>query len=274
MTKVSRFFKAIGRTLSAPFRWVFHKFMDKHDTVLEKKIRRELEISLSHELKTPLTSIFAYSELLIESLEKYGTKEDKESIKLIYRKSQELIRFIDNIINISILEINPQVLFSTKINLSNIIIEAVNRFRTFYEIGRDVSIATSIEPDLNVFGNDRFFQTVFFELLSNAYLYRKDKKPVVISLSAKMVLKKEKDKTIELCECVIADNGIGIRQSNLSRVFEKFFRAEEADTAQTSGLGMGLTLVKKILNFYNSTIEIKSDYGKGTTITIEFPLYR
>jgi signal transduction histidine kinase len=274
MTKISRFFRAVGKTLSAPFRWVFHKMMDKHDAVLEKKIRRELEISLSHELKTPLTSIFAYSELLIESLEKYGTKEDKESIKLIYRKSQELIRFIDNIINISILEINPQVLFSTKINLSNIIIEAINRFRTFYEIGRGVTITTSIEPDLNVFGNDRLFQTVFFELLSNAYLYKRDKKPVNIDLSVKTVLKKDKDKTAEFCEFTITDNGIGIKPSNLNRVFEKFFRVEEADTAQTSGLGMGLTLVKRALSFYNSTIDITSIYGKGTTITIEFPLYR
>ncbi|OHD57355.1 MAG: hypothetical protein A2Y33_07680 [Spirochaetes bacterium GWF1_51_8] len=269
MNKIKQFFAAFGRIVSAPFHWMTSKFLERHDAVLEKKIRRELEVSLSHELKTPLTSIFAYSELLLESLEKTGNKEDLEAIRLIYKKSQELIRFIDNLINISILEMNPKVLFSTQINISNVIIESVNRFRTFYDIGQDVKIITDIRPDTNVFGNDRLFQNVVFELLSNAYLYSKEKKTAKITVTGKETGEGPQKKY----ELKIADNGIGIKPGNISHVFDKFFRAEEIDTARTSGLGIGLTLVKRAVGLYSGDIEIASRYGEGTTVTVRFPVY-
>ncbi len=82
-----------------PFVWMYGRMLEQHDRILEKKIRRQIEISLSHELKTPLTSILAYSEMLLENL---SDGQNKEYALLINKNSIELLRLIDNIIAISI----------------------------------------------------------------------------------------------------------------------------------------------------------------------------
>lgn len=261
------FFKKIGEAITFPYRWLRKKILYRHDLILEKKIRREIEVILSHELKTPLTSILAYSEMLLDNMDnpdKVDPKENRDAVRMIYRKSNELVRFLDNVINISMLEFNPQIFYTTSINWTNSTLNAINKFKSFYEPGPRVYIHSNIQPDIIIYGNDKLMSAVVFELLSNAYIYRR----IDIDTDIRIELKRE-DRFAVLS---VSDNGIGIKEKYLNRLFEKFFRIEKIDTARTSGMGIGLTLIKEVCEEFKGESDIQSELGTGTTFKIKFPL--
>ena len=261
MKAILKFLNNIAHFIFFPFIFIYHKLLDRHLKLLEKKIRREIEIGLSHELKTPLTSIYAYSEMLLERLK---TPEDKESAEIIYKKSQEMIRLVNNMITISILDFNPMSLHLENVNLSNVTVKTVNHFKKVYPDLHNYDIYSEITPDITVFGDDNLLCTMIFELLNNAYLYRQEDKSAVIKLKL--------EKVRNLAILTVKDQGYGIHNRNLDRVFERFYRSEERDTARTPGLGIGLSLVKKATILMKGKIQLKSDIGKGTLVQIRLPI--
>lgn len=238
-----------------------------HDSKLEKKIRREVEVILSHELKTPLTSIFAYSELLIDNLSSNPEETNEENLafsKTIYRKSRELMRFIDNVLHISILEINPGSYHRGRVNLSLLMKNTVSQFKKFFELRPEDRFEVEIADSITVIGNEKLLNDMVFEILANAFLYRKQHSPLHITFSLKSVGKK--------AVLSVSDNGIGIRGNLKERIFDKFFRIEGSDEGSISGLGVGLTLVQKASTFMAGKVSIESAFKKGTTVTLTFPL--
>lgn len=261
MKKSKNIFIRILRIIFFPFVIIYDKILEKHLQVLEKKIRRELEVSLSHELKIPLTSIFAYSELLLDHLE---DKEDQKALRVIHTRSQELLRLIDNMITISVLEFNPSSIEFSAVDFSQIVVQAVNRFKKFYPDTRTYDLEFSATPELYVWGEEKILFTLVYELISNAYLYRKQDMTAMISVS----LTRKEDRVI----LVIKDQGQGIDQKNRERIFQQFFRIEDRDRSSTPGLGIGLTLVKKILKVTNGRLQLISEIGQGTEINVILPV--
>jgi signal transduction histidine kinase len=255
-----RFLRKILNFIFFPFRWIWKKILAKHTALIEKRIKREIEISLSHELRTPLTCILAYSEMLAENVK---SKENIEAAKVIYNKSKEMVRLIDNLIEISVLDFNPQSVYKTQINLSNTVIAAINKFKFFYEDYDDFAVFSEVELNIEVPGNKKLFTLMFFEILNNAYFYKKPSEKAIISVS----LKQSNNHAI----LKIRDNGIGIKDKFKKRIFERFFRTENGDTADTSGMGIGLSLVKKIVELFDGTINLQSTWGEGSEFTIVLP---
>ena len=264
MKPIINFFTLIGRAVSFPLRWIARRVWERHDLVLEKKIRREIDITLTHELKTPLTSILAYSELLAESMEKTAGKDDMQAIRLIYKKSREMVRLIDNMIHLSVLEFNPHVFYKMRVDVSKVAVESLNKLKSFFEPDERFRFETNLGDGLFIGANERLIGVAIFEMLCNAYRYTSDRDESLIELTV--------GKTGHSAFIRVSDNGIGIKSAVIDRVFEKFFRVEEADKATTSGLGIGLTLIKKICDLYGGKSELKSEFGKGSSICIWFPI--
>lgn len=256
-------FVAIWEAITIPFRWLLNKIFARHNARVEKRIRREIETNLSHELKTPLTCILAYSEMLLDNLKK---KTDIQLIDVIYKKSKELVRLVDNLIEISVLDFNIASVYKSILNISNSTISVLNKFKLFLGDNKKYSISTDIELNANIIANEKYVQQMIFEILYNSYLYRKKDALVQIDVS----LKKLDDMVI----LTIQDDGIGIKPKFRDKVFNRFFRIETGDSANTSGMGIGLTLSKIIVELFNGTIRLVSEETIGTSIIIEFPLIK
>ncbi len=263
MKRSKNLFFRILRIIFFPFVYIYERILERHLYVMEKRIRREFEVGLSHELKTPLTSIYAYAELLLDHLE---DEEDKRSVKVIYVKSQELLRLIDNMITISIIDFNPYSIEYSEVDMSQIAVRCINRFKNLYPDFKSYNLKTYIEPDLLVRGEDKLLFTIAYELLSNAYLYRQKNNVADISME---LSHSEGEAVLR-----IKDNGQGISVKDRQKVFDQFFRIEDRDRATTPGLGIGLSLVKKIVTVLNGSIELKSKVDKGTEIQVRLPLVR
>jgi two-component system phosphate regulon sensor histidine kinase PhoR len=238
---------------------IFDGFLEKHDRALEKKIRRQLEVSLTHELKTPLTCILAYSEMLMENI---SAGPDREYALLINKKSRELLRLIENIINISILELNPQIVYMTVINITDLVKDSISEFKKEYN-AKEYSITADLDEAVAIYGNEKMFKKMITEILVNSYLYSRDNEISSIDIKVK---KNESDIRIN-----IKDNGIGIDEKHLNRVFDKFFRVGEIETAKNPGLGIGLPLVKKIVELFKGNITVDSNVNMGTMVNMIFP---
>ncbi len=163
------------------------------------------------------------------------------------------------------MEFNPQIIYMTVINLSALIRETILEFQKTY-ITKECLFKTSLDEGAAIYGNEKFFKKMLQELLINSYLYSKENDKVLIDIKL--------TKNVKGIELVISDNGIGIKEKYLNRVFDKFFRVEEIEMAKTPGLGIGLSLVRKIVEFFNGSVLIESRYKEGTTVSIHFSLNR
>lgn len=233
------------------------------DRRIEKKIRREIEVMLSHELKTPLTSILGYSEILMDNLDG-SDRENYLHASQINRKSKELVRFIDNMITVSVLEFNPRVYYQSMIDLNAPLLDAVNEFRRGLTPVKKVDLSMELEPNVHVMANERLLRKCIMELLLNACQYTAEGSTPFISIS----LSTSSDYAV----LAIKDKGIGIPASMKERVGDRFFRVENADTAHTSGLGLGLFLVKRTMELFSGTFHLESRKEQGTQVSLFLPL--
>lgn len=210
-------------------------------------------------LKTPLTCILAYSEMLTENL---GKGINKEYAELINKKSVELLRLIDNVVNISILELNPQIVSLTVINVTELSKEIISEFKKIYD-KNDYIITAEFDEAVPLYGNEKMFKKMVQEILVNSYLYSKEYEHSLINLKVK-----KNDNGVFIN---IKDNGIGIEGKYLNRIFDKFYRVGEIETAKIPGLGIGLPLVKKIVELFNGEITVNSKVNEGTVVNLQFP---
>ncbi len=245
----------------SPFSVIISRFLEKHDRALENKLHRQIEVSLTHELKTPLTCILAYSEMLMENLDS-GLNKDYAS--MINGKSLELLRLIDNVITISILELNPQIIDLGIINIPDLVRESIIEFKKIHN-ARDYVVKSDMVDNAVIYGNDKLFKRMLLELLTNSYFYAKEIEKPDIHIK---LLKSGRGIDLD-----ITDNGIGIDGKYLNRIFDKFFRVGDIEKAKSPGLGIGLSLVKKITDLFNGEVEIKSKLNEGTSVCLHFPLF-
>ncbi len=262
----SSFLSKIGTILSAPFRAVKKRIFRHHDAVIEKKVRRELEVTLSHELRTPLTVIFGYSEILLENFERAdqdNKSENAEAALAIHRKSKVLLRFIDNTILSTMLDFHPQIFHSQPLDLGLAVENAVGEWKKFSEARDGIELEMRIEHSLHYDVNEKLIKIAVFELVDNAYTYRRPGIPCQITV--------ELSRSGDSVRLSVRDNGIGIKEKYRDRIYDKFFRIEDRDTAETSGLGIGLSLVRHIVDLYGGTITLESIHMKGSAFFIDLP---
>ncbi|HCC35540.1 MAG TPA: hypothetical protein DEQ02_07895 [Ruminococcaceae bacterium] len=231
------------------------------DMTAEKKLlqqKRDFFSNASHELKTPITSILGFSEMLGKGI--VTSDEEKSAvIKRIETEAKRLSELISDILTISKLESSDKNTEYADIDLSHVVNEAVCAVSPFKD-GTAIEINTDLRP---VFyrADKRQIYELMVNLIENAVKYNNPGGKVFISLKSDgggAVL-------------TVRDTGIGISPEHQARVFERFFRVDYGRDKKVGGTGLGLSIVKHIVNMYGGRIALKSQKGTGTTITVFLP---
>ncbi len=230
---------------------------EQHKNILmNAKMRQEFTANVSHELKTPLTAISGYSELI-----QNGMANEEETIRFageIHKSAKRLLTLINDTIRLSQLDTSEQKVIYEAIDLYKIAEDCVNMLK--FSAGNH-GITISIHgTNAYLEGNKEMLEEVVYNLCDNAIRYNNEGGKVDVTV------KPVKGK-IYLC---VEDNGIGISKEHQERIFERFYRVDKSRSKSTGGTGLGLAIVKHIIQQHGAHMELTSEKGKGTKIEIEF----
>jgi len=223
--------------------------------------KTEFVHTISHELKTPLTLIRLYAETL-EQRPNLGDPEKKDALKIIAKESERLSHLINNVLDFSRIEMGRKEFDFRLGDLAAAVRETVESYRYHLE-KKGFPIREDIAADLPAVRFDReAIASVVVNLLSNAMKFSPNEKDVGIRLS------------LENGQAVlrIADKGSGIAPADLPRIFDKFYRGGNDPSGGVGGSGLGLTLVKHIVEAHGGQVEARSDGGKGSEFSVFLPI--
>lgn len=222
-----------------------------------EKLRREFSANVSHELKTPLTSISGFAEIIQDGYVK--EKDVRAFAGRIYKEAQRLITLVEDVIRISQLDEGEVPYEWTETDLYQ---TAKNVFGTLSEAAKKQDVHLYIEGDrVQLHTVPNILEEVLFNLCDNAIKYNKPGGSVCICLT-------ENEESV----CIsVKDNGVGIPKEDQSRVFERFYRVDKSHSKEIGGTGLGLSIVKHGVSFLGGEVELESTPGQGTEITVSFP---
>jgi len=235
--------------------------IDVTEQMKAEHIRREFSANVSHELKTPLTSINGFAEM-IENGMASSPKDVIRFASFIHRESSRLISIINDIIRLSEIEESEQRAFFEEIELLGIGQQVVD-ILSFPAKEKDVEIIVDGHT-CNIEANFRMIEELIFNLGDNAIKYNRQGGQVRIII--------EKDEAAKAAVITVADTGIGIPEDHRERIFERFYRVDKSRSKKSGGTGLGLSIVKHIVEYHNGSIDLTSSPDTGTTIKIHLPL--
>ena len=231
--------------------------LDISDRVAAEQMRREFSANVSHELKTPLTSILGYAEIMRDGVAK--TEDTRRFAGKIHAEATQLMSLIEDIIRLSQLDEKTSLPEMTSVNLKEITEDICQRLAPQAEkagVSLNVNCA-----QLSVRGIPKVLEEIVQNLVDNAIKYNTSNGSVGVSL-------KSVGSRVELS---VSDTGIGIPEEQLSRVFERFYRVDRSRNKQIVGTGLGLSIVKHSAETMGATVQLQSKLGIGTTVTVSFP---
>ena len=221
-----------------------------------EKMRREFTANVSHELKTPLTSISGFAEILRGGLVK---QEDIPRVAgYIYTETQRLISLVGDIIKLSQLDDHDLPVKKVRIDLYDASAGVIKSLRPAAD-KKGVSVELKGEH-AEIYGAEQIVDEIIHNLVDNAIKYNEDDGSVVVSVE-------RRDGEVELA---VSDTGIGIPVAEQPRVFERFYRVSRNQSKQIGGTGLGLSIVKHGAAYHNARLELTSSPGEGTTIRVFF----
>lgn len=222
-----------------------------------EKMRREFSANVSHELKTPLQTISGCAELLSSGMVK--TEDVPRFSEQIYTEARRMIALIDDIIKLSRLDEGREGLKKEPVDMLKL---AKNTVLTLQPAADTAGVQMTVEGDTcEIEGVPQLLEAIVFNLCDNAIKYNKKDGRVDVQV------KKEKG---NVC-LTVSDTGIGIPIQQQPRVFERFYRVDKSHSKQVGGTGLGLSIVKHAARLHDAQVQLESQQGKGTIITVVFP---
>ena len=231
-------------------------FMDVTEREQRELLRREFSANVSHELKTPLTSISGFAELMKEGL--VPPEKIPEFSGDIYKESLRLIGLVNDIIQLSRLDENSTQFQRAPVDLYDLCAQSIERLSPV-AARQSVTLALTGEQ-AEIEGVEQLLKEMIYNLLDNAIKYNVPGGSVTASV------RKSAGRTI----LSVADTGIGIPYAHQPRVFERFYRVDKSHSKEVGGTGLGLSIVRHAAQYHGARLELKSQPGKGTTITVTF----
>jgi two-component system sensor histidine kinase VicK len=228
-----------------------------------ENMQTDFVANVSHELKTPLTTIKSYTEtLLLDGLENdRGTA--LEFLKIVDAEADRMNRLVKDLLQLSRLDYKQEKWYKKEGNLILLLSTAVKKMEMMAK-SKEQHLNVLFDEDAHVqvdMDRDRIEQVVL-NVLSNAIKYTNEKGRIDIDAYVN-------DRNAQI---IVSDNGIGIPENQLSRVFERFFRVDKARSRSAGGTGLGLSISRQIIEEHKGVIEIESREKKGTRVTITLPL--
>ena len=217
-----------------------------------KQVKKDFFDNASHELKSPITSIIGYSQLVSSGIVN-DNKEIIEYNKKIYKEASRMNSILYDMLNIAELEQGYPVK-KEDVNLKKLVLEILDAYKTKIE-AKNIHLDLQID-DVKINSDIRLIDEMLRNLIDNAIKYNKENGKITINLTGKLFL--------------ISDTGIGIKKENQSRIFERFFMEDKARSKENGGTGLGLAIVKHIIETLGYKIEVISKVNVGTKFIIYF----
>ena len=232
--------------------------LDVTESRQAERLRREFSANVSHELKTPLTSISGYAELM-----QSGMVKEEDMVPFagrIYQEANRLIHLVEDIIRLSQLDEGDSTFRKEPVELLGLSEQVCEELKEAAE-KRQVTVQVTGSPCVLV-GVSRVLEEMIYNLVDNAIKYNKEGGSVTVNVQVK-----ERDALLS-----VSDTGVGIPAEHQSRVFERFYRVDKSHSRATGGTGLGLSIVKHGAQLHGAEVSLDSKVGVGTTITLRFPL--
>lgn len=232
-------------------------FVDETERAQAEQLRREFSANVSHELRTPLTSISGYAELIAAGL---AAPEDVSGFAArIQAEAARLLALIEDVMNLSRLDEGAVTEAREDVELRALAGEVASRFDAA-AAARDVQITVN-GCDAHVNGVRRVLDEMLSNLIDNAVKYNVAGGSVAVSVQD----------APDGARLTVSDTGIGIPAEHRDKVFERFYRVDKSHSKQTGGTGLGLSIVKHGAALHGATVELESEEGRGTSVTLRFP---
>jgi len=239
---------------------VFLLLRDTRRELEMARVRSEFVSSVSHELKTPLTTIRMYAETLRLRRQDDATRE--AYLDTIISESERLTRLMNNVLDFSRIESGTRHYAMQRVAVQNVVQSTLNLFKSILD-DQSVALTTSIqETPLLVDADADALEQAMLNLLSNAVKYSPETKEVAVDVRG------ESGRAI----IAVSDSGMGISEEARARLFEPYFRAEDAQQAGIAGTGLGLSIVRHAAEAHGGTVSVQSEPGRGSTFTLSLPL--
>lgn len=220
-------------------------------------MRREFTANVSHELKTPLTSISGYAEIIEAGIVK---EEDISRFAgKIHEEAMRLLTLVNDILKISRLDEDVDLPEKESVDLYSLSEQILSRLQPQAE-KRDIHMELSGDHE-SVLGQRQVLDDMVFNLCDNAIKYNKEQGSLAVRIQ----------KTEEGICLSVQDTGVGIPYEHRDRIFERFYRVEKSHSKELGGTGLGLSIVKHGAQLHDAQIRVNSTVGQGTTITLIFP---
>ncbi|MHA6261340.1 sensor histidine kinase [Sporosarcina sp. CAU 1771] len=221
------------------------------------RIRKEFISDVSHDFQSPLLNIKGYSELLLDS--ELSHEDRKSYAKVIQSETERLSSLTKQLLFLTSLDQLSSPLEIKTFQLDEQLKEVVRKYRWLLE-EKEMSLSMDLD-DAELTGDPAFLEKVWENLLSNALKYTEAGGVIDIELT-------DRPNDVEI---IFQDNGIGIHQGEISRIFDRFYRADESRTGEIGGTGLGLSIVQQVVKLHKGTIEVVSEKEIGTTFTVKLP---
>ena len=225
------------------------------DILSAAKARQDFSANVSHELKTPLTAISGYAELIEAGM--VDEEKQKHFIQEIRKNAQRLLSLINDIIRLSELDRTDSQSTFDKFDLNEIVLECMEALDVNAK-NRQVTLEYTGEK-CNICGSKEMMRELTDNLVQNAIRYNKPNGSVWVEVHGG-----------DQPRLVVKDNGIGIPADEQQRIFERFYRVDKSRSKATGGTGLGLAIVKHIVEIHDAKLSLESELGQGTTITVNF----
>lgn len=233
-----------------------------HDITEQKKleqVRKDFVANVSHELKTPITSIKGFSETLLDGA-MHEEKLREKFLKIILKESERLQSLIHDLLELSKIERSHFQVYVTEMSLYQVADEVITMLKDKAE-SKELELTLETEGDSMMAGDPSRMKQILINIVNNAIMYT----PAQGSIHVKV---KGTSNNVELS---VADTGIGIDESEIPRLFERFYRIDRARSRNSGGTGLGLAIVKHLAEAHHANIHVSSKPGKGTTFRLVFP---
>jgi two-component system sensor histidine kinase VicK len=226
-----------------------------------ENMQRDFVANVSHELKTPLTTIKSYTETLLDN-EFNNIETVKSFLSVVDAEADRMSRLVRELLQLSKLDYNREKWYKKEVNIINVIKSAVTKIEmTAAGKRQNINCIFDVEQRLTtIIDRDRIEQ-VLLNVISNAIKYSPEGENIEINAF-------QEDNEVHV---VIKDHGIGISEKEISRVFERFYRIDKARSREMGGTGLGLSIAKQIVEEHNGKIKMESQLGKGSKVSIILP---
>lgn len=221
-------------------------------------MRKEFVANVSHELKTPITTIKSYTETLLDSdLDK---KSQRNFLKIIDRENSRMSRIVTDLLYLSNIDYNKDNLTLSNIDTYEFIAEAIES-QSILIVQKNHKIELNIDMDIkDIYADRSGADQILTNIISNACKYTPENGKIIIDATNKG----------DLVEIKVTDNGIGIPKEDLPRITERFYRVEKGRSRQMGGTGLGLSIANEMIKSFGGSLKVDSVFGEGTTITLLF----